>query len=187
MVETLNLHDDGEGYVTLEQPKPQQTSPVKSNASTSFQMDEKNLAQQQQMPMDSTPLQDIMGDEQNLANGGVMMEAPVMQQQPRIQNLQGVQAPPQAQMGMGQMMPQQQPEVKPESKNPLNLTDDQMVALLVAACTAVAISKPVQDKLVTSVPKLLTENGTRSMVGLGATGLVAAALFYFSKSYVVKA
>lgn len=183
MVETMNLSDDGEGYVALKQPEP----PAKPT-STSFQMDEKNLAQQQQMPMDSTPLQDIMGDDQNLSNGGMMMDAPpVVQQQPRIQNVQGVQAPPQAQMGMGQMMQQQQPEVKPESKNPLNLTDDQMIALLVAACTAAAISKPVQDKLVTSVPKFLTENGTRSMVGLGATGLVAAALFYFSKSYVIKA
>ena len=66
------------------------------------------------------------------------------------------------------------------------LTDDQMTALLVAACTAAAISKPVQEKLSTSVPKFLNEMGQRSGVGLAATGAVAAALFYFGKSYVIK-
>jgi hypothetical protein len=61
-----------------------------------------------------------------------------------------------------------------------------MTALLVAACAAVAVSKPVQDKLVTSVPKFLNEQGSRSVVGLASTGLVAAIVFYFVKDYLVK-
>jgi len=59
-----------------------------------------------------------------------------------------------------------------------------MTALLVAACTAAAVSKPVQDKLVTSVPKFLNEQGSRSAFGLAATGAVAAVLFYFGKNYI---
>jgi len=60
-----------------------------------------------------------------------------------------------------------------------------MTALFVAACTALAVSKPVQDKLVTSVPKFLNEQGSRSAVGLAATGVVAAVVFYFGKNYVI--
>jgi hypothetical protein len=75
---------------------------------------------------------------------------------------------------------------KPASKNPMNLTDEQMTALLVAACTGLAVSKPVQDKLATSIPKFLNEQGGRSMVGLATTGVVAAIVFYFMKDYVVK-
>ena len=80
--------------------------------------------------------------------------------------------------------PQQQ--APPASKNPLNLTDDQMIALVAGAACALAVSKPVQDKLVTSIPKFLNEQGSRSMVGLASTGLVAAIVFYFVKDYVVK-
>ena len=75
---------------------------------------------------------------------------------------------------------------KPESKNPLNLTDEQMAAALVAACTALAVSKPIQDKLATSIPKFLNEQGGRSMVGLATTGAVAAVVFYIVKDYIVK-
>jgi len=186
-METLNLSDDGEGMVAITAPPPPQPQPQPKmeKPSTSFQGNEKNIAQQQSM-MDSTPLSDIMDDDVS-GSGMGMMDAPMVQSQPKMQSMQ-MQAPTQVQPGMAQMMQQQQQQpVKPESKNPLNLTDDQMVALLVAACAAAAVSKPVQDKLATSVPKFLTENGTRSMVGLGATGLVAAVLFYFSKSYVIKA
>lgn len=79
-----------------------------------------------------------------------------------------------------------QQEAKPESKNPFNLTDDQMIALVAGAAAALAVSKPVQDKLVTSVPKFLNEQGARSMVGLASTGLVAAIVFYIAKDYFVK-
>jgi hypothetical protein len=75
---------------------------------------------------------------------------------------------------------------KPESKNPLNLTDEQMTALFVAACAALAVSKPVQDKLATSIPKFLNEQGGRSMVGLATTGAVAGVVFFIMKDYVIK-
>jgi uncharacterized membrane-anchored protein len=61
-----------------------------------------------------------------------------------------------------------------------------MAAALVAACTALAVSKPIQDKLATSIPKFLNEQGGRSMVGLAATGVVAGIAFYIVKDYVIK-
>ena len=79
---------------------------------------------------------------------------------------------------------QQAPQ--PAKKNPLDLTDEQMTALVVAACTAAAVSKPVQDRLATSIPKFLNEQGGRSVVGLASTGAVAAIVFYFIKDYIVK-
>jgi len=68
----------------------------------------------------------------------------------------------------------------------LNLTDEQLTALLVAVCTAGAVSKPIQDRLATSIPKFLNEQGGRSVVGLATTGVVAAVAFYIVKDYVVR-
>jgi hypothetical protein len=78
---------------------------------------------------------------------------------------------------------QQQQQVAMQTKNPFNLTDEQMQAVVVAACTAAAISKPVQEKLANYVPQFLNEQGHRSMVGLAATGAVAAGIFYVLKRY----
>jgi hypothetical protein len=36
------------------------------------------------------------------------------------------------------------------------------------------------------VPKFLNEAGSRSMVGLAATGAVAGVIFYVTKGYLVK-
>lgn len=197
-IEALNLNDDGSGYVpiTSAPPPPQPPANIqrpppapprksdKDNASTAFVPNEteKNIRLQQNIMMDSTPIHDVLGGDEMMP-----LDPPMMQQQPRMQGMMH-EAPPQTQMAMGGMMMQQpqQGNAKVESKNPMGLTDDQMTALLVAAVCAVAISKPVQDKLVTSVPKFLNDAGSRSMVGLAATGAVAAALFYVAKGYVIK-
>jgi len=120
--------------------------------------------------MDSTPINDIM------------MEPPMMTDEPRMQGMMPQMTAPQPQGAYP--VPQAPPE--PEKKNPLNLTDDQLTALVVAACTAAAVSKPVQDRLATSIPKFLNEQGGRSMVGLATTGVVAAVTFYIVKDYIVK-
>ena len=122
--------------------------------------------------MDSTPLTDIMTSQE------------VMEQQPMM-------APPQSTMMAQQpmmMAPQQQaPAQAPPSKNPFNLTDEQMQALVVAVCAAIAVSEPVQAKLGSTIPQFLAESGNRSMVGLLISGLVAAILFYFGQRTVMKA
>jgi hypothetical protein len=156
-VHTMNLSDDGEGMV-----------PLHDNPSTSFKA-EKNMVQSKET-MDSTPINDIM------------MEPPMMTEEPRMQGVMPQMTAPQPQGAYP--VPQAPPE--PEKKNPLNLTDDQLTALVVAACTAAAVSKPVQDRLATSIPKFLNEQGGRSMVGLATTGVVAAVAFYIVKDYIVK-
>ena len=158
-VHTMNLSDDGEGMV-----------PLHDNPSTSFKV-EKNISQSKETTtMDSTPINDIM------------MEPPMMTDEPRMQGMMPQMTAPQPQAAY----PTPQAPSKPEKKNPLNLTDEQLTALFVAACAAAAVSKPVQDRLATSIPKFLNEQGGRSVVGLAATGAIAAVLFYVAKDYVVK-
>lgn len=180
-IQSVNLADDSQ-YVSLNvdttQPPPstETTTVREAETTTAFVVGEKNLTQQQTGMMDSTPISDLMMEDMD-------QQQPMLQQQPRMQSLQ-MQAPTQGQM---QMMPQQQQQeqVVVESKNFMNLTDDQLIALVAGVAASIAISKPVQDKLVTSVPNFLDNAGSRSMVGLAATGAVAAVVFYVAKSYVV--
>ena len=129
--------------------------------------------------MDSAPLSDIMTSQEVMEQQQPMMMAPpqntMMAQQPMMM-APHQQAPAQAQ--------QQAPL---PSKNPFNLTDEQMQALVVAVCAAIAFSEPVQAKLGSTIPQFLAESGNRSMVGLLISGLVAAILFYFGQRTVMKA
>ena len=161
-VVTYNLSDSGDGMVPLKPPP----EPV----STAFVKDEKNVREQH---MDSTPISEIMESEM------------VQPADPRMQGVMPQMVAPQAgaPTAAGFVMQQQRQPVA-EKQNPMGLSDDQMMAVLVAACAAVAVSRPVQDKLVTSVPRFLNEQGSRSAVGLAATGAVAAVLFYFGKNYL---
>src|SRR5210317_195754 len=109
------------------------------------------------MTMDSTAIADIMGQPE------MPLEPPMKESAPRVQQPVVMQQPM-------MMQPQQQQQAAPQTKNPFNLTDEQMQAVIVAACTAAAISKPVQEKLANYVPQFLNEQGHRSMVGLAATG-----------------
>tara|TARA_R110002072_G_scaffold13429_4_gene56465 strand:+ start:13156 stop:13683 length:528 start_codon:yes stop_codon:yes gene_type:complete len=172
--ETMNLSDAGDGMVPLnfEPPANQMTPPghVQNNAP------EKNI-NKEHIKMDSTPLTDIMTSQE-------VMET----QQPMMM------APPQSSMMAQQAMmmaPQQQAPAQAQtplpSKNPFSLTDEQMQALVVAVCAAIAFSEPVQAKLGSTIPQFLAESGSRSMVGLLVSGLVAAIFFYFGQRFVMKA
>ena len=154
-VRTLNLSDADDGMV-----------PLNDKPSTTF-VPEKNVSEHKDT-MDSTPIADVMGQPQE------MLEPPMMAMDPRM--MQQAAPPP------VQNVNKEAPATK--KANPMNLTDDQMLALIVAACTAAAISKPVQEKLASTVPKFLNAQGNRSLVGLASTGLVAAVIFYFAKRYV---
>ena len=126
--------------------------------------------------MDSTPLSDIMTSQEVMEQQQPMMAPPqstMMAQQPVMMMAPQQQAPAQA-----QPLP---------SKNPFNLTDEQLQALVVAVCAAIAFSEPVQAKLGSTIPQFLAESGNRSMIGLLISGLVAAVLFYFGQRSVMKA
>ena len=162
-VRTMNLSDSSDGMV-----------PLNNNQGTSFvskNQPEKNIESKQ--TMDSTPISDIMGQEEPL-------ELSMMGADPRMTQMQ-MQAP----MMMMQQQPvaQQAAQKTTGTKNPFNLTDDQFEALVVAACAAAAISKPVQEKLANFIPSFLNDQGNRSAVGLASTGLVAAIAFYIAKRY----
>ena len=163
-VRTMNLSDNGDGMVSLN-----------NNQGTSFVPNishEKNVSENKQT-MDSTSISDIMGQAEE------PLEPPMMGADPRMTQMH-MQAP---MMMAQQPVAQQTTEKKSESKNPFNLTDDQFQALIVAACAAVAISKPVQEKLANFVPSFLNDQGNRSAIGLASTGMVAAVAFYLAKKY----
>tara|TARA_B110001454_G_C12712588_1_gene431303 strand:+ start:439 stop:960 length:522 start_codon:yes stop_codon:yes gene_type:complete len=170
-IRTMNLSDNSDGGM------------VQVNSSTSFithNNEEKNVSESK-VTMDSTPISELMGQPEP-------MEAQMMAP-PSIPT----QMPSQIPMQMQMMAASPQPAMNetatksPASKNPFNLTDQQLQALIVSACTAAAISTPVQEKLATMIPQFLNDAGRRSLIGLGATGLVAAVLFHISQSYILKA
>ena len=163
-VRTMNLADSGDGMVSLQDAVS--TTFIAQNAP------EKNIAQNKGPPMDSTPISDIMPE--------LPLEPPMMDD-PRAQQ-PVVMTQPMMQQAQGVVQPAQQQQ-QAQKKNPFNLTDEQYLAVIVAACTAGAISKPVQEKLANFVPQFLNENGHRSMVGLITTGAVAASAFYIINNY----
>jgi len=69
------------------------------------------------------------------------------------------------------------------SKNPFGLTDEQYAAVIAGVAAMVAFSKPVQERLSTSVPKFLVD-GDITLTGMLASALVAAIVFYFAKQFL---
>ena len=166
-VRTMNLSDNGDGMVSLN-----------NNQGTSFVPNiplEKNVSENKQT-MDSTSISDIMGQAEE------PLQPPMMSADPRMEQMH-MQAPMMMAQQQQQPVGQQTTEKKSESKNPFNLTDDQFQALIVAVCAAVAISKPVQEKLANFVPSFLNDQGHRSAIGLASTGMVAAVAFYVARRY----
>jgi hypothetical protein len=68
----------------------------------------------------------------------------------------------------------------------MNLTDEQMEALLAGAAALLAFSGFAQDKLSTLVPKFLDEAGRRSTMGSLVTALLVAIIFYFGRKFVIR-
>ena len=188
-VYTMNLSENSDGMVNLNSNKstnfiannqsnslppttfsPQQQQQEMPNISL-----EKNLSENKQI-MDSTSISDIMGQPE------APLEPPMMAQDPRMTQMQ-MQAPMMQAQAPQQVTQQAQSTNNKGNSNPFNLTDEQFQVLVVAVCTAIAISKPVQEKLANFVPSFLNDQGNRSMVGLASTGVAAAVVFYVIKKY----
>jgi hypothetical protein len=171
-IRTMNLNDTDDGMVSLDNPS---TTFVQEN------LHEKNMSQSKDTTtMDSTPISELMGGASAAPD---IMAPPMMTTDPRMQSV--LATAPQMPMQM-QMPAEEKQKVEPKSKNIMNLTDDQLFALIAGVCAAAAVSRPVQEKLASTVPKFLGENGSRSAIGLASTGLVAALIFYIAKTYIVK-
>ena len=101
--------------------------------------------------------------------------------------------PPQMPPNQGAMMmqpqvaPQQDAPKKPQMpQNPMNLTDEQMQAVMVAFAASVAFSNPVQEKLGTTIPNFLVD-GERGTTGLVMSGVAAALVFYLVQRFMARA
>ena len=188
-VSTMNLGDNGDSSMTPFIPPQSAPGPSQKtqdlvyspNVSTEKNATEKNSGKSK--AMDSTPLSDLMmpGDDYLGPAGGAADPRYMMAPQPSYVQQQGVPTP------QGYATPGQKPQ-KPttSSKNPMNLTDEQMEALLAGVVALLAFSGFAQDKLSTLVPKFLDEAGKRSTVGTLVTALLVAALFYFGKKFVIR-
>ena len=162
MVETLDLNSNDETMTPIEnmlQPPPANPEP------------EKNI--NKEVNMDSTPISDLMGQQE------VFEQPPQMMSSTPMMPTQAVMAPAPA------PAPAQAP-APAVSKYPGNLTEEQIEALVVAASAVLAFSKPVQERVAGMVPNFLDAEGSRSMVGMVVTGLIAAIIFYFARRMVVK-
>ncbi len=131
--------------------------------------EEKNV-QLNKETMDSTPIADIM-----------MEPSP---QDPRMAEVPQF-APPQVQAQAAQMQMQMPAQAMP-SKNPMNLTDEQLEALFVGVVAMIAFSKPIQEKLASIIPQFIGEDGARSGAGLAITGAVAAGIYFFGRRFVMR-
>jgi hypothetical protein len=122
---------------------------------------EKNMPKIQ---MDSSSINDVMGAEWETAS----MNAPM--------------GPPPT-MPANMMAPPQQQTQAMKKANPMNLTDEQMEALLAGLVATIAFSRPVQDKLGSMIPQVAAEPG--SATSMVTMGLVATIIFYFGKRVVM--
>lgn len=132
-------------------------TPLNSSAETTEP--EKNMPKVEKM--DSTPISDIMGSAQVAPDWDTTSMSAAM--------------PPQQ---MPSMVPQQAQQAPPKKSNPMNLTDEQMEALIAGLVCVVVTSKPVQEKLSSIVPQMAEGD---NMTGMLVMGLTAAAFFYFGK------
>ena len=113
----------------------------------------------------STPIEEVM------AGPGQMMQDEVM-------------GPPMAPKSGNRRTERSSGSSSKESKNPFGLTDEQFQAALAGLAAVIAYSKPVQEKLSTTVPKFLGDSGEVSVTGMVVTALVAAIIFYFVKKFL---
>ena len=189
-IQTMNLMNNSEesGMVSIQNSQPQaEPMPPPPQPPPQIEIEpkkvEKNISQdnKRESKMDSTPLDEVMG-----------MNEPAQFQSPPPQDPRVIQPPVQAIPQPQQMpvAPGQQPgdsqQAQPEAKKFMNLTTEQIEALMVGFICVIAFSRPLQEKLVQIVPQYLNENGSKSTIGLAITGLIAAVLFFFGRKFLMK-
>ena len=72
-----------------------------------------------------------------------------------------------------------------EKKYPLGLTKEQYEAVIVAVLVALVFYPDVQAKLAIYIPNFMSKDGSRSLAGLAASGLIVAIGFYLARRYFV--
>jgi hypothetical protein len=108
--------------------------------------------------------------------------------------------PPQASVAPHEMLMAQQQAPQPpatpppastpvpvveEKKYPLGLSKEQYEALIVAVLVGLVFYPDVQAKLAVYIPNFMSKDGSRSLAGLAASGLIVAVGFYLARRYFV--
>jgi hypothetical protein len=108
--------------------------------------------------------------------------------------------PPQASVAPHEMLMAQQQAPQPpatpppastpvpvveEKKYPLGLSKEQYEALIVAVLVGLVFYPDVQAKLAVYIPNFMSRDGSRSLAGLTASGLIVAIGFYLARRYFV--
>jgi hypothetical protein len=70
-------------------------------------------------------------------------------------------------------------------KYPLGLTKEQYEALIVAVLVGLVFYPDVQAKMAVYIPNFMSRDGSRSLTGLAASGLIVAVGFYLARRYFV--
>jgi hypothetical protein len=133
---------------------------------------EKNTLSEVEMNL-STPIEEVLDTPMGMMNPQVGL------QQPNMVDARSVQEHPARPV-------EAIPRKTEPSKNPLNLNDDQLLALLAGVAAVSAYSKPVQSKLGELMPTAFGMDGHLSTTGLALTAFIAAVVFYILKNFVVK-
>ena len=185
-IQTMNLAGDDSDMVPIDaRSHPQQQ---KTDFREQPKIEAKNIStdNNNKQEMDSaTPLDEVMGLN-DLSNAPLQQDPRMVPQQAQMMQAvpQQVAMAPEAAMAPAAAAGTPPPQV--QSKNPMNLTDDQMEALFVGVVAVIAFSKPVQEKLAQMIPQFTGENGARSTVGIAISGLVAALVYFFGRRFIMK-
>ena len=155
-------------HMTIQPPPSnmQQNSPLIAPPSNP----EKNTLSEVEMNL-STPIEEVLDTPMGMMNPQVGL------QQPNMIDARSVQEHPARPA---------EAVAATQSKNPLNLNDDQLLSLLAGVAAVAAFSKTVQGKLSEFMPTAFGMDGHLSTTGLALTAFIAAVIFYVLKNFVVK-
>jgi len=137
---------------------------------------EKNISN---IEMDSTPLSELM-------SGPEVFDAAPSSRDPRM----NVSASSHNQVNSSFVQDDKPPrkpkkQQKTTTQYPLNLTEEQMDALISGVAAIIAFSSTAQDKLANIVPSAFDEAGSRTTMGIIITGIIAAIAYYIIKKFVM--
>ena len=187
-----NVPDNGAG-TGLNVPKPgSQTERDTGYEAQRMALERKNNdTQQQDKPMQmssmafSTPISDLEYEEpmNNPMSADMHTVIPPQASVAPHEMLMAQQAPQPPATPPPAPAPAPAPSV--EKKYPLGLTKEQYEALIVAVLVGLVFYPDVQAKLAVYIPNFMSKDGSRSLAGLAASGLIVAVGFYLARRYFV--
>jgi hypothetical protein len=164
MVELVDIRD----HIAIQPPSnaaPPPSFPTPANQ-------EKNTLSEVEMNL-STPIEEVMDSPMGL------MQPQMGMQQPQMIDGRVV-----AEHPVGPSATAQVVQTSSHKNYPMNLNEDQIQALIAGLAGVAAFSKPVQERLLSSLPQAIGPDGGLSTIGMVITALIAAVIFYLVKRAV---